>query len=120
VTVRLTIFRFLSVLAVCGLIAAPIARPAAATTPAAAKADMASPDMVMDGMAEDMPCCPKKMPRGCHDCPMMSLCQAGTIVSLPSDSYLIAFSNLARVLVPLNQADLAGQPQGPPRRPPKV
>jgi hypothetical protein len=81
---------------------------------------VASPDMVMDGMAEDMPCCPKKMPRGCADCPMMSLCQAGTIVSLPSESYLIAFSNLARVLVPLNQADLAGQAQGPPRRPPKV
>ena len=120
-TIRLTIFRFLSVLAVCGLIAAPIVRPAAAMTPAPAKAsEMASTDMVMDGMAEDMPCCPKKMPRGCHDCPMMSVCQTGTIVSLPSDSYLIAFSNLARVLVPLNEADLAGQAQGPPRRPPKV
>jgi hypothetical protein len=121
VTVRLTIFRFLSVLAVCGLIVAPIGRPVAAMTPAQINAsDMASTDMAMDGMAEDMPCCPKKMPRGCADCPAMSLCQSGTIVSLPGDSYLIAFSNSARVLVPLNQADLAGQAQGPPRRPPKV
>ena len=120
-TIWLTIFRFLSVLAVCALIAAPIARPAAAMTPAPTKASgIASPDVVMDGMAEDMPCCPKKMPRGCHDCSMMSLCQSGTIVNLASDSYLIAFSNLARVLLPLNQADLAGQAQGPPRRPPKV
>ena len=131
VTIRLTIFRFLSVLAVCGLIAAPIARSVAAMTPAQinasdmastemASTDMASADMAMDGMADDMPCCPKNMSRGCDDCPAMLLCQSGTVASLGSDSYLIAFSNLARVLVPLNQADLAGQAQGPPRRPPKV
>ena len=120
-TIRLSIFRFLSVLAVCGLIAAPIARPAAAMTPAQINAsDTASTDMAMEGMAEGMPCCPKKMPRGCQDCPAMSLCQSGTTVSLQGDSYLVAFSNLARVLVPLSQADLAGQAQGPPRRPPKV
>lgn len=121
-SIPLTIFRLLSVLAVCGLIAAPLAPPAFATmampghAAAAASADMAG----TEDMAEDMPCCPKQAPPGCQDCPMMSLCQSGPIVSLTCETSLVVFSSQACLLPLLNEADLSGQAQGPPRRPPKA
>jgi hypothetical protein len=122
VSIRLTIFRFLSVLAVCGWIAAPLTPSAFATlaTPGHAAAAASSDGVATDGMGEDMPCCPKKAPPGCQDCPMMSLCQPGTIVSLSSETSLIVFSGEAGLLPLLNEADLSGQAQGPPRRPPKA
>jgi hypothetical protein len=123
VSISLTIFRLLSMIAVCGLIAAPIARSAIAMT-ANSELTASALDSVgaiaTDSMAEDMPCCPKKAPAGCQDCPMMSLCQAGTTVSLTSEMSLIVFSSSAQLLPLLNEADLPGQGQGPPRRPPKA
>jgi hypothetical protein len=122
VSIPLTIFRFLSVLAVCCLIAAPFGLSAFATmamcghAAAAASADTAA----TKHMAEDMPCCPKQAPPSCRDCPMMSLCQAGSIVSLPSETSLVVFSSQAGLLPLLNEADLSGRAQGPPRRPPKA
>jgi len=122
VSIRLAIFRLLSVLAVCGLIAAPVSRSAFATMarPDVATADALIDAVATDGMAENMPCCPKKAPAGCQDCPMMSLCQAGTNVSLPSEASLISFASAARLLTLRNETDLLGQAQGPPRRPPKA
>ena len=114
-------FRILSVLAVCGLIAAPITRSAAAMMAMPATPSVATIDIVaIDAMAEDMPCCPKKAPRGCEDCPMMSLCQAGMIISLISGTSLIVFSHSARLMPMVNEANLSGQGQGPPHRPPKA
>lgn len=121
VSIRLTIFRLLSVLAVCGLIAAPVVRPASAMAgpefPAATSSTNAE---APDGMMEDMPCCPKTAPAGCQDCPMMSLCHSGPIVSLYIEASVIAFSSKASVVPLLNEAHLSGQAQGPPRRPPKA
>ena len=120
-SIRLTIFRVLSVLAVCGLIAAPITRSAAAMMAMPAAPAVATIDTIAtDGMAQDMPCCPKKAPRGCEDCPMMSLCQAGMIINLTSGTSLIVFSLSARLMPMVNEANLSGQGQGPPHRPPKA
>lgn len=122
-SIGLTIFRFLCMLAVCGLMAAPITRSAIAMTAMSGSvaSDVGSVDAIAtDDMARDMSCCPEKAPPGCQDCPMMSLCQAGTIVSLTSTTSLIVFSSSAHLLPLLNEADLPGQGQGPPRRPPKA
>ena len=122
-SIRLTIFRFLCVLAVCGLIAAPVARPAIAITgmPKAALSLIDSSDAVAtDDMAE-MPCCPKTSPPGCKDCLLMALCHVSSvIVSLTNATSLIVFLSSTQLLPLINESVLPGQGQGPPRRPPKA
>lgn len=120
VSIRLTIFRALIVLAVCGLIAAPVARSAIAMTMQASTSAITSGNNIgTDETAESMPCCPKKAPSGGHDCPLVSLCQAGANVSLTSEISLIVFSSTAYFLPLLNEQNFSGQAQGPPHRPPK-
>lgn len=115
-----TIFRFLSVLAVCGLIAAPIARPAMALPAMPEVAASTAASAHADGMADHMPCCPKKAPAGCRDCPLMLLCQAGALAGLTGGASLPVALRAARVPPMLDEADLSGQGQGPPHRPPKA
>lgn len=121
VSIPLTIFRFLSVLAVWCLIVAPLAPAFAMMAMCSHVAGDASADTTSsEVMAEDMPCCPKQAPPGCRDCPKMSLCQSGMIVSLTSETSLVVFSSHADLLPLLNEAGLWGQAQGPPHRPPKA
>jgi hypothetical protein len=121
VSIRLTIFRLLSILAIVGLIAAPVVRPASAAT-AMMHAQIADTSTTSnsDGMAEAMPCCPEKAPvSGCHDCPLMAVCHGVSLLS-QSEISLIVFSISARSVPVLNEAVLSGLGQGPPHRPPKV
>ena len=118
----LTIFRLLSILAVCGLIAAPAALPTATAATAMIHTQVADTSTYSDSeaMVEEMACCPEKAPMsGCPDCPLMAVCQGLSFVSL-SEISLIAFS-ISAPLVPVpNEAVLSGLGQGPPQRPPKV
>lgn len=104
----------LSVLAVLGLILAPVGRPAVALP---TKADAAMHDHV--AMA-DMPCCPDEGPASCaKDCPLMALCAGGTMLYPPTETALSAPHTLGRLNLAANDPDLAGQVYGPPPRPPK-
>jgi hypothetical protein len=112
-------------LALLGLIGAPLVRPAMAMTmPAAMHAamsdDAAMPADAAMAMPADMPCCPDKVPDCAKDCPLMALCLAGTVLSLPSGAGLLVLVRLSSLVLPGNDADLASQGYGPPPRPPKT
>jgi hypothetical protein len=124
----LTCIRYLlSGLALLGLVGAPLARPAMAMNmPAAMHAamsdDAAMPADAAMAMPADMPCCPDKapVPDCAKDCPLMALCLAGTVLSLSSGAGLLVLVRLSSLVLPGNDADLAGLGYGPPPRPPKT
>jgi hypothetical protein len=120
--VKLTpaIFRLLSVLAVCGLIAAPIARPAIGMTSMAVAGAADAFAVTDDGMSPDMPCCPKQAPvSGCKDCALMATCQLASL-TISGEASLVVVPSTARLVPMLAEADLLGHGSGPPLRPPRA
>jgi hypothetical protein len=116
--------RTFAVLAIAGLILAPLARFTVAisseaqsimSVPAATDAQAAK------DMAADMPCCPHKAPASdCgKDCPLMALCTASLLQSAPLEAP-IYIPLLTAIVIPVNDADLIGLAQAPPPRPPKT
>jgi hypothetical protein len=104
----------LSVLALVGLILAPLARPAMAEVPVAVMtADMAA-------MPTDMPCCPDEapVPNCAKDCPLTALCMVGAVLSLPDAVELVTPHGPSSVVRPGIAAHLAGLSHPPPPRPP--
>jgi hypothetical protein len=142
-----TIRRIVALIAIAGLVLAPMTLSVGATAmkmPAAMDhaamdpatmdsahsgmamhADMAMSDMAMSSemaMPSDMECCPKKTSHvpGCGmDCPFMALCMG---VGLQSDrvASLYVPSALVSTMIPANQRDLDGLAQAPPIRPPNA
>jgi hypothetical protein len=131
-----TIGHFLALLAVVGLLLAPLVHATTAMGAAdrampmatamthagmthAGMANMEMADADMAGVMDAMPCCPHNTPvPDCgNDCPFMALCSAMPF-SVPLAS-LIAPLAEAGVVLPGDQSDLASLTRAPPRRPPK-
>jgi hypothetical protein len=114
--VRATICRFVSVLALMGLVLAPFARPVQALPMAshAEQADMAMPD--------GMPCCPDEAPmKDCaKTCPLMNVCMAVALQALVPASTLALPQLSAAVIHGSSDPGLAGLAADPPPRPPKA
>jgi hypothetical protein len=105
----------LPILAVVGILAAPVVGP-----PAAAVVDHAA----VTAMADDMPCCPREkpaMPDCSKACPLMTVCTAKcfqNVSTAPATALLPMM--LAGLLVPANDAFGASLAQAPPARPPRT
>jgi hypothetical protein len=107
--------RLLPILAIMGLVVAPLAAP----MPAAAMA-RASPA----AMADDMPCCPHEnpaMPDCAKACPLMAICLAKCFQNVPvAGASISALRIVAEQIVPANEAQGESLPQAPLPRPPRT
>ena len=118
------IHRFLTALAVLGMILAPIAKPAMAM-PSDQSAGMDHhAGMTADAepaMPDNMPCCPDEaqMPDCGKLCAMM-MCAASVSPTLPDSSWLPAQLAAATALSSGGDATLSGRSPAPPPRPPKA
>jgi hypothetical protein len=114
------IYRAFAVLAIAGLILAPLARPAAALS-SETQGTMSAEGATDAQTAMGMPCCPHKAPASdCgKDCPLMALCMASLLQSAPVDVPLFV-PLLAAIVIPGNDADPGSLAQAPPPRPPKA
>ncbi|BCP52278.1 hypothetical protein K32_08950 [Kaistia sp. 32K] len=125
--------RLLSILAVLGLLTAPIAVPSAAamtavetmTTaePMAAMEDMPAME-AMAGMTDGMPCCPEQkqsLPDCQKACPLAILCLAKCFPNAPVvGASTPAIPMPVAVLVPSNDAARDPWAEPPPPRPPRT
>ena len=114
--------RLLSILAIVGLVVAPIARPAMAMT-AVIQSHSADHVVANHGdmaMPEDMPCCPKKapVPDCSKDC--LAICASQLLYNHLSAAALVIPLTLADLLLPANEPGLTGLKQRPPPKPPKT
>jgi hypothetical protein len=94
---------------------------------------MAAPAMAMHAMAdpiaaassatadaaEEMPCCPDKLPDCGKDCPLMALCAAAPLY-LVSPSSLIVPLTFVNIAFSGDHPDLVSVAYAPPRKPPKI
>jgi hypothetical protein len=108
--------RLLAVLAIVGLIFAPLVTPAAAKRlPVGAMSNMAA-------MSGDMTCCPDgQKSNSCQDCPLLAMCMLTIAQAEPSLTNGIQASFLTRrlsfALVDLTADGLIG---APPDHPPRI
>jgi hypothetical protein len=120
---RSAIARAFAVLAVAGLVLAPMARPVMAmpSQMQSVMSEHGAADAHM-GMAApaDMPCCPDKAPDCGKDCPLMGLCMANVLQFAPIGPSLFISPTLASLVFPDDDAVLSGLAQPPPARPPKA
>jgi hypothetical protein len=119
--------RLLAVIAIAGLVAAPLATPGAAKRLAAAAA------MDMPAMSGDMPCCPtlladgmnccseKQKSNDCQDCPLMAMCTL-TIAQAepPFASGLAAPLSTRHVFIARDDLRTDGLVGSPPDHPPRT
>lgn len=71
----------LAVFVIVGLVAAPLATPAAAKRLSAVS---------MTDMSGDMPCCPDEQNKNdCSDCPLVAICMLKTAQAQPSASVIV-------------------------------
>jgi hypothetical protein len=123
VKLLIAISRLLCLVAVLGLVVAPLARPAAAQPGAmpSTSMDVAATDSEM-AMPEGMPCCPEKapVPDCAKSCPLMALCLSVTVSTLPSGTILPMQIRQSQSIPFLQGVELLGLGCGPPTRPPKV
>ena len=123
----LAITHLLSVLAILGLVLAPLTAPAVAGAMVAPEAmadagmDMASAGDVV-AMAE-MPCCPPEKPitPDCQKaCPLAALCLAKIVQGVVFASAVPARFSMALSLIPGNDANPKTLALAPPSRPPQT
>jgi hypothetical protein len=113
--------RLLSILAIAGLLIAPMATPSAAGTladaPIAATAGMGS-------MADGMPCCPHEKPSipDCQkNCPFAALCTTQCVPAVAAETaFLIRKLAQAEPLSLYNEMLRDQRSVAPPQRPPRV
>jgi hypothetical protein len=123
--VRSAIGRVLAVLAVAGLVLAPITRPAMAmsvtTNMHASVGDAIAAGSVIADAADEMPCCPSKpaLPDCSKDCPLMALCGTAPL-HFVSQTGLIVPVTFASIVFPRGHSAFVSIAQSPPRRPPKI
>jgi len=115
-----TIRRLLVVLALAGLIIAPVARAAIAMP---ADDHASTMQMSSDDMADSMPCCPEDKAPQPPDCAKacMVMCVVSSCQLVPGMAGLLHDMSLSSMRLALvSDAWLAGLAQAPPPRPPKT
>jgi len=129
---RLWLFRLLSILAIVGMVAAPMAAPAGVgmmeAVSMAEPADMAmsAMDLSDTAMSDDMPCCPTQQQQQTPDCgkatcPSMALCLAKCFSSGPLPAVVRSLPMRAGKLFGLKaDTQLASLAPPPLMRPPRV
>jgi len=108
------IARLLSILAIAGLLTAPLAMPTSAATGDASMSEMAT-------MSDDMPCCPHEKPvwPDCSkSCPLAVMCM-GMFVPAAS-AFLPVRLAVADVKVPGDEIWRHLLPDPPPPKPPRA
>jgi hypothetical protein len=119
----------LAVLAIAGLMIAPVAKPATAmhaAMQASAAIDESMHDHAGMAMSEDMPCCPKQVPHQApipdcaKDCVFMAMCATQLLANATQGAGLVVSLGRATVFLPGNEMNVAGLSQSPPPRPPKI
>jgi hypothetical protein len=125
----IAIRQLLSLLAVLGLILAPLGRPVMGATADVHTVDVhaaamhaAMSDATAAPMAAGMPCCPDEAPASdcAKDCPLMALCMVGSILDFPAGITLPVPRSFTTLALAGNEPDIAGLTHGPPPRPPKI
>ena len=114
--------RLFSILAVVGLLIAPIA----ASQGAAAMADMsmgAMDDMQSMSMPDGMPCCPDQTPAAPDQqksCPFAVSCMAGSVTVAPTAVAFMLLLTKGQEIAPHNDMERDVLAQFPPLRPPRA
>jgi hypothetical protein len=118
--------RFLIVvLAVAGLVSAPLAMPAlakSAPSVVASTVDMQGVEMQgeMQGMAADMPCCPDQKPSNDCVCPLLALCMLTVSPAAPSGYGWLAPRQLSHSAFAYpDDLMIDGLGEHPPEHPPR-
>jgi hypothetical protein len=113
-----TIRRLFVVLALAGLILAPVAR-AAVTMSADDHATMM--DMSSGDTMDRMPCCPEDKAPAAPDCAKacMMMCVVSSSQLIPATAGFLSVPLSSTRLALVSDASLAGLAQAPPPRPPK-
>ena len=111
----------LPLLAIMGLLLAPIARSASAMSATHSEPAAAAAEDATASMPQGMPCCPDEAPASdcAKGCPLMAICMSPFMQSVPGSGLPVP-QQIATVIAPDNDAspDRLGQP--PPGRPPKT
>ena len=105
--------RAFAVLALLGLLVAPVSAPMAAGPAQSA--------MSMD-MADDMPCCPAGkpvMPDCAKSCPLMMVCLSKAFRTVSAAGDALPALAVVAVIIPANDAMARCLAQPPPARPPR-
>jgi hypothetical protein len=113
--VRRLIGRLLAILIIAGLVAVPLASPAAAMgLSGSGMSDMMS-------MSGDMPCCPDTQKSNtCQDCPMVAMCVSAFLQAAPAMAAAILIRQPTRaLLVALDDTISDGLDRPPPDHPPR-
>jgi hypothetical protein len=120
-SLRATIRRLLTALAIVGLVLAPVVQPVMAADMQVPANNHAAMSAQMDmAMPSGMPCCPGVQKTDCvKTCPFMAACMAQFQSTVPSYG-LSAPLVQASVLMLRNDRPLHSLSQGPPPRPPKA
>ena len=136
---RRLIGRLLAIAVIAGLVLAPLSRHAVAGTPSdvsmsaiaddmsksddmSAAADDASMSATVDGMANDMPCCPSKAlaPIGCDKCVLMAACMSQCFAGVSSALFRPSFAASGKIAPLQNDAWPEGLGHPPPEHPPRI
>lgn len=119
----LAIRRLLAILAVAGVVLAPVTAPGAAGEKSMGMTMPGSASVESDMTLADMPCCPPEKPAvpDCEKaCPLASLCLAKLVQAIvPVDVASVRF-NIAAALLPRNDAAPDTVSPLPPPRPPQA
>jgi hypothetical protein len=111
------------VLALVGLVLAPLAQPVMAMTGGAQTRGIVSAQSAMNEAAmtmSGMPCCPEKapLPDCSRDCPFMMLCAGSAFCGAQGAELIVSFVLSDRVSV-RNDTDVVSLSHRPSPRPPK-
>ena len=110
--------RLLAVLAVVGLVIAPLTARAHADG-MGSMAAMSMSDDAAD-MSDDMPCCPdKSAPVDCDQCPLMALCAATTLQAPLPAGVAEIYPVMLRTLLPGSDPEVDSVVYSPPPKPPR-
>ena len=112
--------RLLSILAIAGLLAAPVATPSLAATMAVEPMAEVSG---MVSMPEGMPCSPEQkqsVPDCLKSCPLATLCVAKIFPSAPKAPRLTLRLSESDVVAPANDVGRDSLAEPPPPRPPRT
>ena len=111
--------RLLAILAVVGLLIAPVV----ASSAAAAMIHMPMGDMHSAAMPEDMPCCPDQGPMAPDQqksCPFAILCMTSTIAIAPTIVASVLLPRKGQGIAPHSDMACDVLAQSPPLRPPRA
>jgi hypothetical protein len=129
--IRLWLHRLLPILAILGMVLAPIAAPSGAGAMAAETVTMVSYASISDPsrsaitISADMPCCPHEKPMmpncGKATCPLMTLCSAKDFPNGCAAASVLPLPVMASRPIGLRaEAQLASLAPSPPTRPPRI